>query len=253
MTPLQAVVVSNDNCPAAFPTTALQDNTTVNFDLVHATSNKFVDPSFKQINCKSTGTSVTNNAYYAFFTGTKTQVSMAIKNYTTVPAELASCTGQSVRLALYDVQTCQKGQSYPQPVICSTFNGNGTVNLSGLQQNHGYLLYVDGVRNTKASFDVVFNGDSSASNAAPVVTVFPNPLTTSALNIKIENTSGSSYQYALFDVLGKMLLTGTLSVNLPVQTFSINARNIAAGVYIFKLVDENGKKIATKKIIKQNQ
>jgi hypothetical protein len=79
MTPLSSFAISNDDCPSTFPSTVLQDNTTVSFDLVHATSNKFVDPSFKQVNCKNTGTPVTNNAYYAFLTGTKTKLTSRLK------------------------------------------------------------------------------------------------------------------------------------------------------------------------------
>lgn len=252
MSPLQSLAIANDECPSNFPSTEIQNNTTVNFDLVHATSNKFVDPAFTQVNCKNTGTSITNNAYYAFLTGTTTDISLNIKDYTTVPAELASCNGQTIRMALYDVQSCQQGQSYPQPVACANFSSNGIINLKGLQQNHKYLLYFDGFRNTKASFNVVFNSDSTAQNPVADVTVFPNPVTASGLNIRITNPSGSSYEYALFDAVGKLLLTGKIPVTQFPQTFFIDMKRVAFGVYFLKLVDGNGNKIATKKIVRQN-
>src|SRR4051812_47591318 len=112
MTPLPSLAISNDECPSTFPSTEIANNTTVTIDLIHATSNKFGDPSFKQVNCKNSGTFVTNNAYYAFLTGTKTTETLDIKNYTTSPSALSSCNGQGVRLALYDVQTCPQGQQY---------------------------------------------------------------------------------------------------------------------------------------------
>jgi hypothetical protein len=253
MTPLTTSAISNDDCPSTFPSTVLQDNTTISFDLVHATSNKFVDPSFKQVNCKNTGTPVTNNAYYAFLTGTKKDIELDITNYTTVPADLASCNAQGVLLALYDVQSCPTGQSYPQPVVCSQFSSNSLIKLSGLEQNHKYLLYFDGIRNTKASFVVTFNSDSSHQSPASDINVFPNPVTTIA-NLQISNaTPGSTYEYAVYDAIGKLVLTGKVSVTQSQQTFPIYLISVASGVYFIKLVDENGDKVATKKILKLNQ
>jgi hypothetical protein len=253
MTPLQSLAIANDECPSTFPSTEIQNNATVTIDLIHATSNKSVDPSFKQINCKNTGTSVTNNAYYAFLTGTKTTVTLDIKNYTTSPAELSSCTSQTARLALYDVQSCPVGQSYPQPVACSNFNADGRINLTGLQTNHKYLLYFDGYRNTKASFAVVFNSDSTVNTGNSLsVTTGANPVEGGVLNVSLTNTSGSTYQYALFDAIGKKVATGTVSVTQPTTTFSVQMKNVAAGVYFLKIIDANGKKVATKKILKQN-
>jgi hypothetical protein len=253
MTPLPSSAISNDDCPSTFPSTVLQDNTTVSFDLVHATSNKFVDPSFKQVNCKNTGTPVTNNAYYAFLTGTKKDVTLDITNYTSVPPDLVSCNSQGVLLALYDVQNCPACQSYPQPVICAHVSSNGLIKLSGLEQNHKYLLYFDGIRNTKASFVVTFNSDSSHQHPASDINVFPNPVTTSA-NLQISNaTAGTTFEYAVYDAIGKRVQTGKISVTQSQQTFPINLNNVASGIYFIRLVDENGDKVATRKILKINQ
>lgn len=250
MTPLTRIQIDNDECPSTFPSTEIQNNTFVTFDLVHATSNKFIDPAFTQVNCKNTGTSVTNNAYYAFMTGTKTDLSLTISGYTSVPAQLTSCNEQSVRMAMYDVASCPQGQSYPQPVVCSNFSGNGTIDIKGLQSNNKYLLYFDGFRNTKASFSIKFNSDSSSHSANTIVTVFPNPITTGILTVKIENATGSQYEYALFDMAGKLIITGKVSVTQSTQTFPVVMKNLSAGMYILKLVDGNGNEVATKKIIK---
>ncbi len=66
MQPLNAITISNDDCPANFPSAALATGTTINFDLAHATSNKFSDPQYTDVNCQNKGTFVTNNAFYAF-------------------------------------------------------------------------------------------------------------------------------------------------------------------------------------------
>ncbi|MEP6465262.1 MAG: T9SS type A sorting domain-containing protein [Parafilimonas sp.] len=253
MVPLPTLAIANDECPSTFPSTEIQNNTSVAFDLIHATSNKFVDPSFKQVDCKDAGTSVTNNAYYAFSTGTKTTVNLDITNYTTVPSELSSCISQSVRMALYDVQSCPVAQTYPPPSICSSFSTNGTINLTNLQLNHKYLLYFDGYRNTKASFTVVFNNDSSSVTPVNTVSVTtgPNPIDGSGvLNVSLNNTSGTSYQYVLYDAVGKRITTNTISVTQPTTNFKIVMKNVAAGIYFLRIVDANGKKVSTTKILR---
>ncbi len=252
MLPLTAIAASNDECPSTFPSAAIEENTIVSFDLVHATSNKFVDPSFKQVNCNGSGTSITNNVYYAFSNGTQTNLNLEITNYTTVPDDLNSCSGQTVRMALYDVQSCPTAQLYPAPVVCASFKTNGTIDISGLQQNHKYLLYFDGARNTKAFFNVVFNGNGSNPGTQTIVEIFPNPVINDNCNIRIINTSGTFYEYALFDAIGKKLVTGKFDVTLPTQTFNISMKNAATGAYFLRLIDETGKTVAKKKIIKHN-
>jgi hypothetical protein len=251
MTLLSSTPAANDECPSTFPATEIQNNTIANFDLIHATSNKFGDPSFEQVTCNGKGTSVTNNAYYAFLNGVQTALTIDIKDYTTLPAALASCSGQSLRLALYDVQSCPVGQSYPTPTYCSSFSGNGTITIGNLQQNHKYLLYFDGVRNTKASFTAVFNSDSTQSSEA-IVNVFPNPVVNTNLTIQIINPSGAFYEYALFDAIGKLVSTGKISTPQTFQTYLITMNNVAAGVYFLRLVDDNGNAVLKKKILKQH-
>jgi hypothetical protein len=135
----------------------------VGFDLAHATSNKYKDPAFTQVDCQNQGENVTNNAYYAlkttgFNNGT---LSLSVSNYTTTPIEQQNCDGQGVRMALYQVNSCPGGQSYPNPIACTTFVGNGQLqDVTGLLPNQTYLLYFDGVRNTKASFSVTLAGSA---------------------------------------------------------------------------------------------
>ncbi len=252
MTPLAVTPISNDECPSTFPATELEDNTKIFFDLVHATSNKFNDPSFEQVNCKNTGTFVTNNAYYAFMNGTKTTATLKISDYTLIPAGLSACSGQGVRMALYDVSSCPTGQSYPQPVVCSTLSGNGDITLTGLQTNHKYLLYFDGLRNTKASFNVTFNSNGTTVPPTNNTTVkaYPNPVAGGITTVEIDNATGSSYQYALFDITGKLITTNKISVVQSTQTFTVYMNNLASGFYVLRLTDESGKIISKTKILK---
>jgi len=45
---------------------------------------------------------------------------------------------------------------------------------------------------------------------------------------------------------------GKIAITLPAQTFQISMQNVAAGIYFLRLVDESGKTVIKKKILKQN-
>ncbi len=252
MQPLTTILTATDECPSNFPASPIQENTKIFFDLVHATSNKFKDPAFTQVNCNNTGNFVTNNAYYAFMSSTQQSLKMVVTGYTLVPAGLSACDGEGVRLALYDVSSCPEGQNFPQPVNCSTFNNNGTININGLQEAHKYLLYFDGIRNTKASFSVTFNGDSIDTNPTTNTTfnAFPNPVVNGTTTLEINNASGSFYEYALFDAVGRLLKHDKISVTQSTQTSTLYLNNLPAGVYVLRIADGTGKIIKKTKILK---
>ncbi|MEJ0107064.1 MAG: T9SS type A sorting domain-containing protein [Bacteroidota bacterium] len=167
MIPLTRITEVNDECPASFPGIPTPAGTAVNFDLVHATSNRFVDPAYTQVRCDGIGAAITNNAYYAFRTNPAGGIlSLLVSNYSTAPAAIASCTQvyggipvTGVRLGLYQVSSCPAPGSYPAPVSCQVFSGNGILsNIFGLSANTNYLMYLEGVENTKASFTLTIAG-----------------------------------------------------------------------------------------------
>ncbi len=158
MTPLARTIVPVDECPLVFPTTATPVNTVVNFDLVHATSNKYTDPVYNEINCAGTGTSVTNNGYYAFRSdNTGGDLDIVVTGYSAVP--VAVCPGAGIRLSLFQVNSCPAGQAFPSPIVCRTFNRNiSLATITGLAPNTNYLIYADGIFNTKVNFNLTLNG-----------------------------------------------------------------------------------------------
>jgi hypothetical protein len=166
MAPVAQITESKDDCPLTFPSTPLVSGTIVNFDLVHAASNRYADPSYTQVTCTGTGTSVTNNAYYAFRTNSSGgNLNLSVTNYSTTPSTLSACTPvygfpvTGVRLALYQVNACPVGQAFPTPIACRTISANGALSaINGLTANSNYLLYVDGIENTKALFNLTFDG-----------------------------------------------------------------------------------------------
>ncbi len=158
MTPLARTIVPVDECPLVFPTVATPVNTVINFDLVHATSNKYSDPVYNEINCVGTGTSVTNNGYYAFRSdNTGGDLDIIVTGYSAVP--VAVCPGAGIRLSLFQVNSCPVGQAFPSPIVCRTFNRNiSLASITGLAPNTNYLIYADGIFNTKVNFNLTLNG-----------------------------------------------------------------------------------------------
>lgn len=176
MTPLSTTTESKDNCPTSLPNTALTNGTTVTFDLVHATSNKFSDPAYTNIRCDGAGASQTNNAYYAFKTNsTGGTMIINVSSYTTTPSALTSCSQlysgipvTGIRFALYNVNgglpTSSSG--YSSPVACREFSGDGALtSFSGLSSNSNYLIMVEGIENTKANFTFSFSGTAISEGA----------------------------------------------------------------------------------------
>jgi hypothetical protein len=161
MTQLSYTAVTNDDCPASFPSTATNIGTIVPFDLVHATSNSLSDPQYTEIRCTGLGTAVTNTQYYPIKTLNSGVISLSVSGYTTTPGGLNSCSSKGIELALYQVSTCPDGQNFPIPVACRSFTTNGALtDITGLLANTEYLLFADGVANTKATFNLTFNGSA---------------------------------------------------------------------------------------------
>lgn len=174
MTPLSAITESKDECPASFPATTTPYNTAVTFDLVHATSNKYRDPSYTQMDCSPLGgVALTNNAFYAFKTNSLGGVvSLTVSGYATTPSLPATCANmpsgyptKGVELLLYQVSSCPSAQSFPAPIACRYFDGNGALaSFAGLAANTNYLIMVDGLENTKANFTLTFTGSALPLN-----------------------------------------------------------------------------------------
>lgn len=168
MTPLSTTTEARDNCPGTFPSTITPRNTAISFDLIHATSNKFSDPLYDNVTTSGDGVGLTNNAFYAFKTNNAGGIlSLTVSGYTLSPSTPTTCATPygyptiGVELAVYQVNSCPAPGSYPAPIAYRTFNANGALSdITGLSPNTTYLLMVDGIENTKASFTLNFGGAS---------------------------------------------------------------------------------------------
>jgi hypothetical protein len=161
MVPLSTTIESKDDCPGTFPSSPTPTNTLIGFDLNHATSNKFNDPQHTAVNTSAVGTGITNNAFYAIKTGSSGSgnLDINVSGYTTIPSSQSACSGAGIELSLYQAGSCPAAKAYPAPVAYRTFNGNGSLSpITGLAANTNYLIMVDGISNTKATFDLLLNG-----------------------------------------------------------------------------------------------
>ncbi|MCZ2224946.1 MAG: zinc-dependent metalloprotease [Chitinophagales bacterium] len=169
MIPLTTITEPKDECPLSFPSTATPNFTTVSFDMVHSTSNVNTDPDLTQVRCDGIATALTNNTYYVVKTNDNAgnaNLSITVTNYETNPFALASCTHPTLpatgfRLSVYKVNSCPTPGNFPNPVACRTFAANGPIaDITGLESNTTYLIYIGAIENTKATFDLTFSGSS---------------------------------------------------------------------------------------------
>jgi len=156
MIPLTTIIPSTDECAAVTLGQTAIIGYPISFDLNHATSNRYTDPQATAVNTGGTTTAITNTQYYGFKTQgiTNGRLAINISNYGTIPSTVqGSCSGVGVELSLYQVSSCPAGGSFPAPVAYQTFNASGPLTtITGLAANTSYLLMLDGVENTKASF-----------------------------------------------------------------------------------------------------
>jgi len=252
MLPLTSTVLEPlDNCPATFPTSVTPVMTTVNFDLAHATSDKSVDPAYNQYLKDGTGTSITNNAWYVVKTNTAGgDLAVKVSNYETQPAAQSACVVGSqsipvtgVQLAVYKVNTCPAGGSFPTPILSTSFKADGNLSpITGLSANQTYLLLFDGVENTKAKFSVELSGSALSSRFSiftGTVEAKTNDLewqlgtTDDIASMVLERSADGSNFTQLDDLSGGVQLNGTYTDDTPLagsNYYRLAITNASGGV-----------------------
>ncbi|MFI5220819.1 MAG: T9SS type A sorting domain-containing protein [Bacteroidia bacterium] len=80
------------------------------------------------------------------------------------------------------------------------------------------------------------------------VSVYPNP-NNSLLNIDFETTEQKNISFNLFDVNGKNILNEKYLIETGKQNFQINTSQLAPGVYMMNILDENNGTITKQKLI----
>jgi len=92
--------------------------------------------------------------------------------------------------------------------------------------------------------DDVLSVDSFAINK--VYSIYPNPAN-NELNISLISNAVREASYVVYDILGKAVFKGDLSLDNNIQSRKINTSQLTNGVYLLKI--DSGKVSATKKIV----
>ena len=98
---------------------------------------------------------------------------------------------------------------------------------------HSYLFYFDGIRNTKASFNITFNGTGVVTPPTSGISLAPNPVK-NTLTINLKGTSAGKYQFLVYDILGRETAV-LLNSNLAPGSYEISfdASSLSSGVYFY--------------------
>jgi hypothetical protein len=124
-----------------------------------------------------------------------------------------------------------------------------------LAPNTTYLLYFDGIRNTKATFKATFTGSALATGEPPTgtsnVTVYPNPVT-DKLRVNIASTDGGTYAVRVIDMAGRILQSSSYNVPVGGQVVEVSLKQFSGGVYIVHVLDNENNILLKQKIVKQN-
>ena len=75
--------------------------------------------------------------------------------------------------------------------------------------------------------------------------VYPNPFN-DHLTLKVPSVEGKTFNVVIYSTLGKVVF----QQNINVEDASLNLDNLGKGTYILNIVDASGKKVHTRKIIK---
>ena len=99
-------------------------------------------------------------------------------------------------------------------------------------------------------FDMTNSGLRVSTFVKGEAKVFPNPVTTSVFNVSLIDQKEGRYSIVLADVAGRTLQTKTVNVIKGNQTEQVSIQNRPAkGVYMVKVLDEQGQIVLTEKIV----
>ncbi|HPE77235.1 MAG TPA: T9SS type A sorting domain-containing protein [Draconibacterium sp.] len=109
----------------------------------------------------------------------------------------------------------------------------------GTLNNAGILEF------TKIACPELTSSVNFISNKSKEIVIYPNP-TDNQVDIILENSENISLKLQVFDVNGSVIKSQEINQNQK----SVNIQNFPSGIYLFKISDNNGNEICTKKIIK---
>ena len=128
-----------------------------------------------------------------------------------------------------------------QYIIIGNFknDSNSSIKYVGYPDNTGAYYYIDDVFVTT---DSALAGESELKVESEKVKVFPNPAST-VLNVEIQNNSEKD-NFCLYNEFGQLVECTKMNNNFN----SVSVSNLPAGLYYYRITDENGKLIKADKV-----
>lgn len=117
--------------------------------------------------------------------------------------------------------------------------------MSGKNYYRLKLVQQDGIMVTCSAVSMV----DLKPAASVTMSVYPNPVKNNFLKLEIRGLAKSSYTIHLLNINGQPLLRQLIVGEQTVQKSLYLPKHIAAGAYILKLTDENGKPVCERRIL----
>jgi hypothetical protein len=107
-----------------------------------------------------------------------------------------------------------------------------------------------------ANSNLVYQRKPIASNAAITtaiaeVSIYPNPAVGKTFNVSLNKLDAGNYNMILTDVNGKSVLTKQININGLSMENVVLPKAATAGIYMLRVVDNNGKTVSTNRIVIQ--
>ncbi len=150
----------------------------------------------------------------------------------------------------YCLQRSGDGQNFETLHCFEATQDNATASYNYTDQspllgdNYYRIHQVDylGDDNYSTTRNLYFEGQTQTS-------VYPSPAQ-SVLTVELSETATTDYTLQVLDVLGQVVLTETLYQGNHLQV--LNVRDLAAGTYLVRIIDQSSTIVTTEKIVIQN-
>ena len=244
----------SDNCSSA--TQIIEENTTYAGSTMLATGIPDISDPIPNISiaslpeCSGTNTitRLENTIWYTF----TTVDTFCINDQIAIKLDNISCqstpkSGSGVQFVLYEVNNCQNGSSWGNPIYCADklLSGDSVVITSLLQQNTTYYIMIDGFAAQHCNFDIrMENKDQTGctvitqTKPTEIITnlfrSYPNPVS-NIINFEYDNPEDCDYNLRIYDITGRTIYEMEGEMTSGFWKEQLNTSQLNTGMYIYQI------------------
>jgi len=113
-------------------------------------------------------------------------------------------------------------------------------------------LLVSGKKPSSAATEISFKKIADPISTDNKVSIYPNPVTSNQFVVQFKQLDAGNYTLQVTDVMGRQAVQQAISLNgeNQAQTVKLNP-SAARGIYLVKVVDQNGKVVYSTKVVVQ--